>query len=129
MAKFRVSTIFFLCCFNHRAFIYGKYLIFISEVGLKWDNLWTPATLEDNLTYGYMMGMLLLDAFLYGLVTWYIEAVFPGKYGVSQPWNFFLMVSSNAAVIVKGHSSYFTKSNQKVRCRIIFTCTPAILKC
>ncbi|XP_054570373.1 phospholipid-transporting ATPase ABCA3-like isoform X2 [Eptesicus fuscus] len=65
----------------------------IKEIGLKWDNLWTPATLEDNLTYGYMMGMLLLDAFLYGLVTWYIEAVFPGKYGVSQPWNFFLMRS------------------------------------
>ncbi|XP_036316116.2 phospholipid-transporting ATPase ABCA3-like [Pipistrellus kuhlii] len=39
------------------------------------------------------MTMLLLDAFLYGLVTWYIEAVFPGMYGVSQPWNFFLMRS------------------------------------
>ncbi|XP_014391344.1 PREDICTED: ATP-binding cassette sub-family A member 3, partial [Myotis brandtii] len=65
----------------------------IKEIGLKWNNLWTRASLEDNLIFGYMMGMLLLDAFLYGLVTWYIEAVFPGQYGVSQPWNFFLMRS------------------------------------
>uniref|UniRef100_G1Q1D1 ATP-binding cassette sub-family A member 3-like n=1 Tax=Myotis lucifugus TaxID=59463 RepID=G1Q1D1_MYOLU len=65
----------------------------IKEIGLKWNNLWKPASLEDNLILGYMMGMLLLDAFLYGLVTWYVEAVFPGQYGVSQPWNFFLMRS------------------------------------
>lgn len=104
MAKFRVSTTFFLCYFNNRAVIYGKYLLFISEIGVKWDNLWTPANLEDNLIFGYILGMLLLDAFLYGLVTWYVETVFPGKYGVPQPWYFFLMVSSNATVTVKGHS-------------------------
>ncbi|KAF5914236.1 hypothetical protein HPG69_005086 [Diceros bicornis minor] len=56
-----------------------------------WDNLWTPATLEDNFVFGYMLGMLLLDAFLYGLVTWYVETVFPGQYGVAQPWYFFFM--------------------------------------
>ena len=32
--------------------------------------------------------MLLVDAVLYGLLIWYIEAVFPGKYGVSKPWYF-----------------------------------------
>jgi len=32
------------------------------------------------------MGMLLLDAVIYGLFTWYIEAVFPGEYGVPKPW-------------------------------------------
>ncbi|KAM5329747.1 phospholipid-transporting ATPase ABCA3-like [Glossophaga mutica] len=65
----------------------------IKEIGVKWDNLWTPADLEDNLVFGYMIGMLLVDAFLYGLVTWYVETVFPGQYGVSQPWYFFLMHS------------------------------------
>ncbi|XP_024903020.1 ATP-binding cassette sub-family A member 3 isoform X5 [Pteropus alecto] len=65
----------------------------IREIGVKWDNLWTPANLEDNLIFGYILGMLLLDAFLYGLVTWYVETVFPGKYGVPQPWYFFLMRS------------------------------------
>ncbi|XP_045141009.1 phospholipid-transporting ATPase ABCA3-like [Echinops telfairi] len=60
------------------------------KLGVKWDNLWTQAILEDNLIFGYIFGMLLLDAFLYGLVTWYIETVFPGQYGVPQPWYFFL---------------------------------------
>lgn len=40
-----------------------------------------------------MLGMLLFDAFLYSLVTWYVEAVFPGQCGVPQPWYFFLMRS------------------------------------
>uniref|UniRef100_A0A8B7TJB2 ATP-binding cassette sub-family A member 3-like n=1 Tax=Castor canadensis TaxID=51338 RepID=A0A8B7TJB2_CASCN len=65
----------------------------IKEIGVKWHNLWTPANLEDNLIFGYMFGMLLLDAFLYGLVTWYVETVFPGQYGVPRPWYFFLMRS------------------------------------
>lgn len=51
--------------------------------------------------FGHILLMLLLDAFLYGLVTWYIETVFPGQYGVPQPWYFFLMVSTNAVVIAK----------------------------
>jgi len=68
---------------------------------VNWNKIWTPATLEDNLTFGHMMGMLVIDAFLYGLVTWYIEAVFPGQYGMPQPWYFFLMVSSNASIVVK----------------------------
>ncbi|CAH6793032.1 Abca16 [Phodopus roborovskii] len=65
----------------------------IQEIGVKWHNLWTPANLEDNLIFGYMFGMLLFDAFLYSLVTWYVETVFPGQCGVPQPWYFFLMRS------------------------------------
>ncbi|VTJ59130.1 Hypothetical predicted protein, partial [Marmota monax] len=60
-------------------------------IGVKWHNLWKPASLDDNLIFGYMLGMLLLDAFLYGLVTWYVETVFPGQSGVPQPWYFFLL--------------------------------------
>uniref|UniRef100_A0A8D2E2A2 ABC transporter domain-containing protein n=1 Tax=Sciurus vulgaris TaxID=55149 RepID=A0A8D2E2A2_SCIVU len=65
----------------------------IKEIGVKWHNLWTPASLDDNLIFGYLLGMLLLDAFLYGLVTWYVETVFPGQCGVPQPWYFFLLRS------------------------------------
>ncbi len=32
--------------------------------------------------------MLLVDIVVYGLIIWYVEAVFPGKYGVSKPWYF-----------------------------------------
>uniref|UniRef100_A0A8C3VVV7 ABC transporter domain-containing protein n=1 Tax=Catagonus wagneri TaxID=51154 RepID=A0A8C3VVV7_9CETA len=73
----------------------------LKQVGVKWKHLWTPASLEDKLIFGHVLGMLLFDAFFYGLVTWYVENVFPGQYGVPQPWYFFLTVSSNAAVSVK----------------------------
>ena len=39
------------------------------------------------------MGMLLLDSVLYGLLMWYIEAVWPGQYGVPKPPYFFLTAS------------------------------------
>ena len=32
--------------------------------------------------------MFVVDIILYSALTWYIEAVFPGKYGVSKPWYF-----------------------------------------
>uniref|UniRef100_A0A8C3VVY0 ABC-2 type transporter transmembrane domain-containing protein n=1 Tax=Catagonus wagneri TaxID=51154 RepID=A0A8C3VVY0_9CETA len=97
---FNKGDIFFFCPFNHRPVIYVIELLFISEVGVKWKHLWTPASLEDKLIFGHVLGMLLFDAFFYGLVTWYVENVFPGQYGVPQPWYFFLTVSSNAAVSV-----------------------------
>uniref|UniRef100_A0A8C3VUA5 ABC transporter domain-containing protein n=1 Tax=Catagonus wagneri TaxID=51154 RepID=A0A8C3VUA5_9CETA len=89
-ASVQFYSIFFFCPFNHRPVIYVIELLFISEVGVKWKHLWTPASLEDKLIFGHVLGMLLFDAFFYGLVTWYVENVFPGQYGVPQPWYFFL---------------------------------------
>lgn len=54
---------------------------------------------DDNFVFAHIMGMLLFDAFFYGLLAWYIDAVFPGKYGVPKPWYFFMQVSSNVSVI------------------------------
>nr|XP_025839579.1 ATP-binding cassette sub-family A member 3-like [Vulpes vulpes] len=65
----------------------------LKQIGVRWDNIWRPVYLEDNLIFGYILLMLLLDAFLYGLVTWYMETIFPGQCGVPQPWYFFLLRS------------------------------------
>ena len=32
--------------------------------------------------------MLVLDAILYSVLIWYIDAAFPGKYGTAKPWYF-----------------------------------------
>uniref|UniRef100_A0AAQ5ZS07 ABC transporter domain-containing protein n=1 Tax=Amphiprion ocellaris TaxID=80972 RepID=A0AAQ5ZS07_AMPOC len=40
-----------------------------------------------------VLGLLLLDSLLYGLVAWYMEAVFPGEYGVPLPAYFFVLPS------------------------------------
>uniref|UniRef100_A0A8C0LAF9 ATP-binding cassette sub-family A member 3-like n=1 Tax=Canis lupus dingo TaxID=286419 RepID=A0A8C0LAF9_CANLU len=81
---YAIASIFF-------AFMVSTF--FNKEIGVRWDNIWRPVNLEDNLIFGYILLMLLLDAFLYGLVTWYMETIFPGQCGVPQPWYFFLLRS------------------------------------
>lgn len=72
---------------------------YISGIGARWDTFFLRDSPDDDLTLAHIMGMFLVNAFLYALVAWYVDAVFPGKYGVPKPWNFFVQVSSNASVI------------------------------
>ncbi|KAB1263378.1 ATP-binding cassette sub-family A member 3 [Camelus dromedarius] len=81
------------CLFSNIAVALG--IEFLSKMemkkyGVKWSNLLSSVSPDDNLTFAHILGVLLFDAFLYGLLTWYIDAVFPGKYGVPKPWYFFL---------------------------------------
>ncbi|NWR58998.1 ABCA1 protein, partial [Bucorvus abyssinicus] len=57
-------------------------------VGIQWHNLGASPVPEDPYNFATAMGLLLLDAGLYGLATWYLEGVFPGQYGIPKPWNF-----------------------------------------
>lgn len=61
---------------------------------------------DDDLRFVHIMGMLLFDAALFGLMAWYMDAVFPGRYGVPKPWYFFVQVSSNDSIIERNPSSY-----------------------
>ncbi|XP_049760992.1 phospholipid-transporting ATPase ABCA3-like [Elephas maximus indicus] len=83
------------CLSSNIAMALGTQLLVKAEaenIGIKWNNI-LSSTQTDNFVFAYILGMLLFDAFLYGLVAWYIEAVFPGEYGVPKPWNFFLLHS------------------------------------
>ncbi|KAM9583971.1 phospholipid-transporting ATPase ABCA3-like [Trichechus inunguis] len=83
------------CLSSNIAMALGTQLLIKAEadnIGIKWSNI-LSSTQMDNFVFAYVLGMLLFDAFLYGLVTCYIEAVFPGEYGVPKPWNFFLLHS------------------------------------
>ncbi|XP_075854307.1 phospholipid-transporting ATPase ABCA7 [Microcebus murinus] len=55
--------------------------------GAQWHNVGTGPT-GDVFSLAQVSGLLLLDAALYGLATWYLEAVCPGQYGIPEPWNF-----------------------------------------
>ncbi|XP_037671050.1 ATP-binding cassette sub-family A member 3-like [Choloepus didactylus] len=65
----------------------------MKRTGVNWNNLFEPVSPDDNFIFPHILGMLLFDAFLYGLVAWYVDAVFPGKYGVPKPWYFFVQRS------------------------------------
>ena len=56
--------------------------------GLQWENINKGVTVDTTFTFLQVLLMFLVDIVLYGLLTWYIEAVFPGEFGIPQKWNF-----------------------------------------
>ncbi|XP_069920744.1 phospholipid-transporting ATPase ABCA3 isoform X3 [Oryctolagus cuniculus] len=89
-----VVTVFFLL-YVISLILFGFMIstFFTNGDGLQWNNLSSPVTPGDTFTLAHVFGMLLFDACLYGLVAWYVEAVFPGEYGVPKPWYFFVQKS------------------------------------
>ncbi|XP_060037438.1 phospholipid-transporting ATPase ABCA7 isoform X2 [Erinaceus europaeus] len=75
---------------SQAAFGFGcESLALLEEQGLgaRWRDL-GAAPAADVFSLAQAAGFLLLDAALYGLATCYVEAVWPGQYGVPEPWNF-----------------------------------------
>ncbi|XP_036597535.1 ATP-binding cassette sub-family A member 3-like [Trichosurus vulpecula] len=58
--------------------------------GVRWDSLMDSVSIEDDLSFGHVLQMMLCDSLCYALVAWYMESVFPGEYGIPQSWYFFL---------------------------------------
>lgn len=56
--------------------------------GIHWHNLNRGVSPDDDFTFGDVLVMLAIDAVIYLLLALYIEAVFPGEFGVPQPWYF-----------------------------------------
>lgn len=65
------------------AFGFGtEYLVRFEEqgLGLQWSNIGNSPMEGDEFSFLMSMKMMLLDAALYGLLAWYLDHVFPGKY-------------------------------------------------
>ncbi|XP_041064203.1 retinal-specific phospholipid-transporting ATPase ABCA4 [Carcharodon carcharias] len=62
-------------------------------LGLQWDNIRTSPVEGDEYNMLLSIKMMLFDAFLYGVLAWYLDAVFPGQYGIPSPWYFPLQPS------------------------------------
>ncbi|NWT28656.1 ABCA1 protein, partial [Cardinalis cardinalis] len=85
-------------------------------VGIQWHNLAASPVPGDPYSFAAAMGLLLLDAVLYGLATWYIEGVFPGQYGIPKPWNFpFLKSYWFGESSSSGHSLYHSSAHTAPR--------------
>lgn len=61
--------------------------------GIQWRFLFSGVSPDDPFTLAHVFGMLILDTLLFCLLTWYIEALWPGDFGVPQPWYFPFMRS------------------------------------
>ncbi|KAJ8278009.1 hypothetical protein GJAV_G00082740 [Gymnothorax javanicus] len=62
-------------------------------LGLQWDNIHTSPLEGDEFSFIMSVRMMVLDIFLYAILTWYLDNVFPGQYGISRPFYFPLQPS------------------------------------
>ncbi|TMS02487.1 ATP-binding cassette sub-family A member 1, partial [Larimichthys crocea] len=62
-------------------------------IGIQWYNI--NKSPEDGERYTFLVSiiMMLIDATLHWVLTWYIENIFPGQYGIPKPWYFPFTVS------------------------------------
>ncbi|CAF4812689.1 unnamed protein product, partial [Rotaria magnacalcarata] len=56
--------------------------------GIQWFNLNKSMKPNDNFTVLYCIIMMFADSIIYMLFTVYIENLFPGEFGIPQPWNY-----------------------------------------
>ncbi|XP_036067424.1 phospholipid-transporting ATPase ABCA1 isoform X3 [Oryzias melastigma] len=62
-------------------------------LGIQWFNLQSSPVEGDSYSFTTSIIMLYVDAFIYALAAWYIEAVFPGEYGIPRPWYFIFQLN------------------------------------
>ncbi|XP_075435187.1 ATP-binding cassette sub-family A member 2 [Ascaphus truei] len=60
----------------------------VAGVGIQWRTFSQSPVEGDDFNLMLSMMMLIIDAVVYGVLTWYIEAVHPGMYGLPRPWYF-----------------------------------------
>ncbi|KAK7490495.1 hypothetical protein BaRGS_00018281 [Batillaria attramentaria] len=81
----------FSCLSSQIAFGFGcAYIARYEEqaIGSQWSNIGESPVPSDTFNLESCIWMMLLDAVLYLIVTWYIEAVFPGQYGIPRKFYF-----------------------------------------
>ena len=92
MAEVSIASKYLLCLFSPSSFAVGCEMLAqleLTGVGLQWSTL-SLVVGED--CHGFSIGdtffMVFFDAILYMVACLYVEAVFPGEFGVPRPWDF-----------------------------------------
>ncbi|XP_052037787.1 ATP-binding cassette sub-family A member 2 isoform X2 [Apodemus sylvaticus] len=65
----------------------------VAGVGIQWHTFSQSPVEGDDFNLLLAVTMLVVDTVVYGVLTWYIEAVHPGMYGLPRPWYFPLQKS------------------------------------
>lgn len=76
---------------SNSAMAYAIHLIIKFESngeGLQWSNLWRPVNIDDKLTVGTTICLMLISSIVYMLIALYVEKVVPGSFGISEKWYF-----------------------------------------
>ncbi|PAA80698.1 hypothetical protein BOX15_Mlig024875g1, partial [Macrostomum lignano] len=60
----------------------------LASVGLQHKNFYDSPLATSEFTFNQVVVMMWIDSGILMLLTWYLEKVFPGAYGVPKPWYF-----------------------------------------
>ncbi|KAM7436905.1 hypothetical protein ABFA07_013407 [Porites harrisoni] len=58
------------------------------RVGISWKQVSEYPSPDENFNMVWVFCMLLAECAIFGTITWYVEAVFPGEYGIPKPFYF-----------------------------------------
>ncbi|KAK2724560.1 phospholipid-transporting ATPase ABCA3-like [Artemia franciscana] len=56
--------------------------------GLQWSTFFTPVSADDNFSFGDATIMVAVDGVIYLILALYLEALFPGDFGIPKKWYF-----------------------------------------
>lgn len=56
--------------------------------GVQWSNIYKGVTVDDDFVFGHVLIMLAVDSVFYSILTWYIDGIFPGEFGIPKKWYF-----------------------------------------
>ena len=56
--------------------------------GILWDTMWDRTQPQDPVTMAVVFLMFVADIIIYGVLTFYVDGIKPGKYGVAKKWYF-----------------------------------------
>ncbi|KAF7277991.1 hypothetical protein GWI33_008987 [Rhynchophorus ferrugineus] len=80
------------------------------EIGVNWRNIFTPPDdATGTVTMANVFAMLLFDCVIYMILTFYFDAVNPGKFGIKQSW--FYPISYPINYLIR-----FCKKDSKTEC-------------
>ena len=91
--QYSTTTKAAMCLLAPTCFALGADVIMDYEGGLEGIQINNTNISSNNFTYSLCIGMLILDAFLYGLLYIYLEKILPSDYGTQLPFYYPILPS------------------------------------
>ena len=60
----------------------------VRGIGAQWSNFFDPIAPEDPISMGTVLLLFVVNIVMYSALTWYLDTIKPGPFGVAQKWNF-----------------------------------------
>ena len=89
--------VFLALLYPNLGFYYGVQVLQVQEgtgAGCQFSNLFTRTLPDDPITMGVIWILFLANVVIFGFLTWYMDSIKPGPFGVAKKWYFIFQVCS-----------------------------------